>query len=72
MWRKRWYIYAIYLHLKNLLAIEIIIDLLFNNKLQNNDKKKLRKMWRYIIRHVELNKMCKLTTKKNKDINLKN
>jgi len=71
MWRKRWYIYAFFLHIKNLLTINIIIELLLNKELENEENAELRTEWRYIVRHVELNKMCKLTTTKNKDINLK-
>ena len=72
MWRNRWYIYAIFLHLKDLLSINLLLDLLLDNKLDKKEKRKLENNWRYYIRHVELNKMCKLTTTKNKDINLKN
>lgn len=71
VWRSRWYLYAILLHLKNLLVVNYFIELILNKKLEKKDKESLRDKWRYIIRHVELSKMCKYTTKKYKDINLK-
>jgi hypothetical protein len=58
-WRKRWYIYAIFLHIKNLLNIYILIDLLLYKKIDNSTREKLRKEWKYIIKHIELSKMYK-------------
>lgn len=70
-WRKRWYIYAIFLHLKNLLKVYLLIEYILSGEIEKNSRKKLRTEWKYILRHVELNKMCKLTTSKNKDISLR-
>lgn len=57
LWRKRWYIYAIFLFLKNLLDIELILDFILSNEIE--DEKKIKSDWKEIKKHVELSKMCK-------------
>ena len=63
LWRKRWYIYAIFLHLKCYINVSIWIDYLLYKKLDNKDKKKLKANWKQIKYHVELNKMYKFSIK---------
>lgn len=65
IWRQRWYIYAIFLHIKNLINIYILIDLLLEKKISGDEKDKLRSEWKYIIKHVELSKMNKFSQKNN-------
>lgn len=61
LWRTRWYLYAILLHIKNLLNIYILIDLLLYKKIDSDEKRELRCQWKDIIKHVELSKMNKYT-----------
>ena len=63
MWRKRWYLYAIFLHIKNFINVDFYIDYLLYQKLSDNDSKKLRASWKDIIKHVELSKMYKFSSK---------
>jgi len=63
-WRKRWYIYAILLHAKNFININLWLEMLLNKKLEGKTKKQLRKNWRDIKYHVELSKMYKFSTKR--------
>jgi hypothetical protein len=63
LWRKRWYLYAIFLHIKNYINVELWIDYLLYQQLSDNEKKKLRISWREIKRHVELSKMYKFSSK---------
>lgn len=63
LWRKRWYLYAIFLHVKNYINVELWIDYLLYQQLSDNEKKKLRISWREIKRHVELSKMYKFSSK---------
>jgi hypothetical protein len=60
MWRNRWYLYAIFLYIKELLHVEIFLEYLLETKLNKNQEKKLKKDWLYIKKHVELSKMLKL------------
>lgn len=65
IWRNRWYIYAIYLHiksiLKNILKIEIVADYLLDNSLDSEIKENILSDWKMIIRHVEVSKMYKFS-----------
>lgn len=61
IWRTRWYLYAIFLHIKNLLNVYILIDLLLYKKIDSDERKELRTQWKDIIKHVELSKMNKYT-----------
>jgi membrane-anchored glycerophosphoryl diester phosphodiesterase (GDPDase) len=63
LWRKRWYLYAIFLHIKNYINVELWIDYLLYQQLSDNEKKKLRISWKEIKRHVELSKMYKFSSK---------
>lgn len=63
MWRKRWYLYAIFLHVKNFINIDLWIDYLLYQQLTDDEKKNLRTSWKDIIKHVELSKMSKFTSK---------
>jgi len=67
MWRQRWYIYAIFLHIKNYINVELWIDYILNQQLTDDDNKKLRTNWRDIKRHVELSKMYKFSSKLERD-----
>ena len=62
LWRQRWYLYAILLHLKNFININYWIDLLMDNELDDENKKSLKSKWYDIKHHVELSKMCKFST----------
>lgn len=68
VWRQRWYIYAIFLYILNLLKLNIIIDFIIDIVIDENDEfsqeKKIRQDWKYIKRHVELTKMYKYTIKR--------
>lgn len=63
MWRQRWYLYAIFLHIKNFIKVELWIDYLLSQQLDDSDNKKLRTNWRDIKRHVELSKMYKFSSR---------
>lgn len=63
LWRKRWYLYAIFLHIKNYLKIVFILDILIDEELDDKSKKLLRLNWKEIIRHIELSKMYKFSSK---------
>lgn len=67
IWRSRWYVYAILLHvIKNYLKLDIFIDFLIDvvvDEDEHSEKESLRNEWRYIKRHVELTKMYKYTSK---------
>lgn len=63
VWRQRWYAYAIFLHLKNFINVELWIDYLLYKKLSDRDKKKLKINWKQIKQHVELSKMYKFSSK---------
>ena len=65
LWRQRWYIYAIFLHIKNFINIYIFIDLLLEKKISGDEKDNLRSEWKDIIKHVELSKMNKFSQKNN-------
>jgi hypothetical protein len=67
LWRNRWYLYAIFLHLKNFINVELWIELILHEKIEYSDKKKLRMRWNEIIRHIELSKMYKFSTKNHRD-----
>jgi len=64
-WRQRWYLYALLLHSKNFINVELWTDYIlksFDNDLAT-DNKKLRSSWREIKRHVELSKMYKFSSR---------
>ncbi len=63
IWRKRWYLYAIFLHIKNYLNPMIGFELLLDGKLDDDTRKTMRLNWKDIKRHVELSKMYKFSTK---------
>lgn len=63
MWRKRWYLYAIYLHILQYFRIDLWVDFLLNQQLEDNDKKNIKSEWKEIKRHVELSKMYKFSSK---------
>jgi len=63
IWRTRWYIYAVFLHLLNFININMWIDLLLKKGISKAKKKSLRNDWRAIIHHVELSKMYKYSSK---------
>lgn len=65
LWRQRWYIYAIFLHIRNFLKMDYLIEYLLENQLEDNSKKTLRSNWKEIINHIELSKMYKFSTKSN-------
>ena len=58
IWRKRWYLYAIFLYLKLYIDVKIWIDFLLND-INNSDIKNLRNEWKLIKKHTELSKMHK-------------
>ena len=63
IWRKRWYLYAIFLHIKNFINVELWIDYLLFQELSDDEKKKLKTSWKEIKRHVELSKMYKFSSR---------
>ena len=67
LWRQRWYIYAIFLHIfKNYLKLDIIVDVALDiivDEDELSEQDKLRQKWRDIKRHVELSKMYKFSSK---------
>lgn len=63
LWRQRWYLYAILLHLKNFINVQLLIDYLLYNKLDVKDKKKIKINWHHIKHHIELSKMYKFSSK---------
>lgn len=63
IWRQRWYLYAILLHIKNLINVSLWIDLILNQQIDDDDRKKLRANWKDIRKHIELSKMYKFSTK---------
>jgi hypothetical protein len=63
LWRQRWYLYAILLHLKSYINVSLWIDYLLNKKLDKKDQKKLRTDWKQIKYHIELSKMYKFSAK---------
>ena len=62
-WRKRWYLYAIFLHVRNFLNVDIWVDLIINEEFDDDTRKKLRTEWKDIKRHIELTKMHKYSSK---------
>jgi len=62
-WRTRWYLYAVILHIKEYINLEILIGLLMNNEIEDSEKEKLKKSWKDIKRHVELSKLHKYSSK---------
>ena len=63
LWRQRWYLYAIFLHVKNYLNPIIGVEFLLGGKLDDDTAKKMKLNWKDIKRHVELGKMYKFSTK---------
>lgn len=63
LWRRRWYLYAIFLHIKNFINVELWIDYLLYQQLSDDERKKLKSNWKEIRRHVELSKMYKFSSK---------
>ena len=63
IWRQRWYLYAIFLHIKNYLNPIVGIELLLGGELEDDTEKKMKTNWKDIKRHVELSKMYKFSTK---------
>lgn len=63
LYRQRWYLYAIFLYIKNIFKISIIVDYIIDNEIDDSDKDKARKNWKDIIRHIEISKMYKFSTK---------
>ena len=67
LWRKRWYLYAIFLYIKTFINIDIIVDLvldfLMEEDYSSKEKKKLKSSWKDIKKHIELSKMFKFSTK---------
>ena len=57
--RHGWYLYAVLLHIKNMLNVELWIDFIFSDQYLEAEQKKLRSSWKEIVRHVELSKMHK-------------
>jgi len=62
-WRSRWYIYALFLHVKNYINVQLWLDYLLYSQIEEQDRKKLRIRWNEIKRHVELSKMYKFSSK---------
>jgi hypothetical protein len=58
MWRKRWYLYGIFLYIKSLMKIDIFLDYVID-EIEDKDKDNMRSNWKYIKKHIELNKMHK-------------
>lgn len=67
LWRMRWYLYATLLYLTYYIDIEIWIDYFLGEKIEKKKKKELRSTWKDIIRHVELSKMYKFSTKSSNE-----
>ena len=67
MWRQRWYLYAIFLHIKLYLNVELLIDYLLNFIInvdyEEKEEKKIKSSWKDIKRHIELSKMYKFSSK---------
>lgn len=63
MWRNRWYLYAMFLHIKNFVDIQLWLDYIIHNQLEDQDKKILKNKWKEIKKHVELSKMYKFSSK---------
>ena len=65
--RNIWYLYAAVLHLRNLINVELWIDSIISSNAWDHhldeEQKKLRSNWKEIIRHVELSKMHKYTSR---------
>lgn len=67
IWRQRWYLYAIFLHIKSYINTDIILDYIIDNDVSYEDYRKIKKQWLYIKRHVELTKMNKFTSNYKKN-----
>ena len=67
LWRKRWYLYAIFLHILQYFNVEVWLELLLNQQLEDSDKKKIKSEWKEMKRHVELSKMYKFSAKYERD-----
>ena len=67
IWRCRWYLYALLLHIKNYINIELWIDILLGEGVDENITKKIKSSWNDIKRHVELSKMYKYSSKYKRD-----
>lgn len=70
IWRTRWYLYAIFLHIINYMNVTILIDFMLRNEisfLYKDDSKKLKKNWILIKKHIEISKMYKFSTKTYRD-----
>ena len=63
LWRQRWYLYAIFLHIKNNINPIIGIEILLDGELDKDTSKSIRTNWKDIKYHVELSKMYKFSTK---------
>lgn len=65
LWRQRWYVYAIFLHvIRNYLKLSIFIDFIIDIIVNDDeliDKEKIRENWKDIKKHVELSKMYKFS-----------
>ena len=67
LWRNRWYIYAIFLHTKNFIDVQLWIDYLIMDNNLSKDTKLLQKRWIDIKAHIEISKMYKFSTKIERD-----
>jgi hypothetical protein len=67
LWRQRWYLYAIFLHILQYFNIDLWVDYLINQGLDDSDKKKIKSDWKEIKRHVELSKMYKFSAKYHRE-----
>lgn len=63
VWRQRWYLYAIFLHIKNNYILPIIGLEFILGGLDDDTEKKLRIKWLDIKHHVELSKMYKFSSR---------
>jgi hypothetical protein len=63
LWRQRWYLYAIFLHLKNYINPLIWIEFLLGGNLDSDTEKKMKINWKDIKYHVELSKMYKFSSR---------
>ena len=63
LWRNRWYLYAIFLHFKNFIDVQLWIDYLIQDHNISDDTKNLKTRWREIKNHIEISKMYKFSTK---------
>lgn len=63
IWRMRWYLYALFLHIKNYINVEIWLEYLLYQQLDDDRKKKITSSWKEIKTHVELSKMYKFSSK---------